>query len=124
MAHQRGNDLRGQVVLNLNTTEQQCPKSDVPARSPTFAPEYRLAHSAMSAEPQKNNPLHGLTLEMMLTRLVERFGWEDLAKAIPIKCFSNDPSIASSLKFLRKTPWARQKVEHFYLFALRKNLLD
>jgi uncharacterized protein (DUF2132 family) len=78
----------------------------------------------MSPEPQKNNPLHGLTLEMMLTRLVERFGWEDLAKAIPIKCFSNDPSIASSLKFLRKTPWARQKVEHFYLFALRKNLLD
>lgn len=53
------------------------------------------------------DPLHGVTLEMLLTRLVEKYGWEELASRIDIKCFTNDPSIASSLKFLRKTPWAR-----------------
>jgi uncharacterized protein (DUF2132 family) len=59
--------------------------------------------------------LHGVTLELLLTRLVEKYGWEELAARINIKCFSSDPSIASSLKFLRKTPWARQKVEGLYL---------
>ncbi|MCQ8130284.1 VF530 family DNA-binding protein [Methylomonas rivi] len=63
----------------------------------------------------QQDPLHGLTLQVLLTRLVERYGWEELAQHIPINCFSNDPSIASSLKFLRKTPWARQKVEALYL---------
>jgi len=61
------------------------------------------------------DPLHDVTLEMLLTRLVEKYGWEQLASQIDIKCFSSDPSIASSLKFLRKTPWARQKVEALYL---------
>lgn len=61
------------------------------------------------------DPLHGVTLETLLTRLVEKYGWEELAGRIDIKCFSSDPSIASSLKFLRKTPWARQKVEALYL---------
>jgi uncharacterized protein (DUF2132 family) len=61
------------------------------------------------------DPLHGVTLEMLLTRLVEKYGWAELASRIDIKCFSSDPSIASSLKFLRKTPWARQKVEALYL---------
>jgi uncharacterized protein (DUF2132 family) len=61
------------------------------------------------------DPLHGVTLEMLLTLLVEKYGWEQLASQIDIKCFSSDPSIASSLKFLRKTPWARQKVEALYL---------
>jgi len=65
--------------------------------------------------PQANNPLHGITLEMMLTRLVAHYGWEKLAAKIAINCFSKDPSIKSSLKFLRKTPWARQKVETLYL---------
>lgn len=64
------------------------------------------------------DPLHGITLEMVLTRLVEKYGWDELANRIDIKCFSNDPSIASSLKFLRKTPWARQKVEALYLQGL------
>jgi len=61
------------------------------------------------------DPLHGVTLQMMLTQLVEKYGWEELGRRIKIKCFTTDPSIASSLKFLRRTPWARQKVENLYL---------
>jgi uncharacterized protein (DUF2132 family) len=61
------------------------------------------------------DPLHGVTLKILLTRLVEKYGWEELGRRISLKCFTNDPSIASSLKFLRKTPWARQKVEALYL---------
>jgi uncharacterized protein (DUF2132 family) len=68
---------------------------------------------------QPRNPLHGLTLEALLTALVDCYGWADLAQRIPVRCFSSDPSIASSLKFLRKTPWAREKVESLYLFMLR-----
>jgi uncharacterized protein (DUF2132 family) len=64
---------------------------------------------------QANNPLHGLTLEMIVTALVEQFGWEELGQRIDINCFQIDPSIKSSLKFLRKTPWARAKVEALYL---------
>jgi uncharacterized protein (DUF2132 family) len=64
---------------------------------------------------QRNNPLHGITLEAILTRLVEKFGWEELGDRITIKCFTIDPSIKSSLKFLRRTPWARKKVEDLYL---------
>ncbi len=59
--------------------------------------------------------MHGVTLEMVVTRLLEKYGWEELGRRINIKCFTNDPSITSSLKFLRKTPWARQKVEALYL---------
>ena len=62
-----------------------------------------------------NDPLHGVTLEMVVTQLVERYGWEELGRRINIKCFTNDPSISSSLKFLRRTPWARQKVEALYI---------
>lgn len=64
---------------------------------------------------QPNNPLHGLTLEKILTRLVEHYGWPALHERISVNCFSNEPSIKSSLKFLRKTPWAREKVEALYL---------
>jgi uncharacterized protein (DUF2132 family) len=60
------------------------------------------------------DPLHGKTLEMMLTELERCFGWEDLGNRIKINCFTTDPSIGSSLKFLRKTPWARKKVEDLY----------
>ena len=66
-------------------------------------------------DTQPNNPLHGLTLETILTRLVERLGWEELGALIPIRCFNLNPSIKSSLTFLRKTPWARAKVEDLYL---------
>ncbi|MFY7972629.1 MAG: VF530 family DNA-binding protein [Flavobacteriales bacterium] len=77
----------------------------------------------MDTTPQKNNSLHGITLEQILTQLVESYGWEDLAEAVPINCFRSNPSINSSLKFLRKTPWARAKVESFYLYSKRKNRL-
>ena len=72
-------------------------------------------------EAQKNNPLHGITLEQLLTELVENFGWEQLGQLIPIRCFTQDPTIKSSLNFLRKTEWARLKVEQLYLKQLRKS---
>ncbi len=68
----------------------------------------------MSSE-QPNNPLHGLTLEHVVTKLEEHYGWDELAQRININCFKNDPSIKSSLKFLRKTQWARDKVEDLYI---------
>ena len=61
------------------------------------------------------DPLHGVTLKMIVTKLEEKYGWEELGRRIKIKCFTNDPGINSSLKFLRRTPWARQKVETLYL---------
>ena len=61
------------------------------------------------------DPLHGITLQMMLNTLVERYGWEEMGTIIRIKCFQKDPSIKSSLKFLRRTPWARKKVEQLYV---------
>lgn len=64
---------------------------------------------------QKNNPLHGLSLEKILTQLVAHYGWAGLHKEVNVNCFSNDPSIKSSLKFLRKTQWARDKVEALYI---------
>jgi len=64
-----------------------------------------------------NDPLHGVTLKMIVTDLVERYGWEELGRIIEIRCFTHDPSIPSSLKFLRRTPWARDKVEALYLRA-------
>jgi uncharacterized protein (DUF2132 family) len=71
-----------------------------------------------SAQPR--NPLHGLTLEAILTALVEYYGWPGLGERVQVRCFNVDPSIGSSLKFLRKTPWAREKVESLYLFMLRE----
>jgi uncharacterized protein (DUF2132 family) len=71
-------------------------------------------------QEQANNPLHGKTLEMILNHLVDHYGWEELGKKIDINCFRFDPSIKSSLTFLRKTPWARQKVERLYLRSLRR----
>ena len=69
-----------------------------------------------------DDPLHGITLEMILTELVELYGWPEMGKIIKIKCFTNDPSIKSSLQFLRRTPWARKKVEDLYLRYKRKTL--
>jgi uncharacterized protein (DUF2132 family) len=70
--------------------------------------------------PQPRNPLHGLTLEAILTALVGHYGWPGLGERIALRCFTHDPSIGSSLKFLRRTPWAREKVESLYLFMLRE----
>jgi uncharacterized protein (DUF2132 family) len=68
---------------------------------------------------QPRNPLHGMTLENIVTALADHYGWQGLGERIPVRCFTHDPSVASSLKFLRKTPWARDKVEGLYLFMLR-----
>jgi len=74
---------------------------------------------AMSTE-QPRNPLHGVTLEAIVTDLVAHYGWPGLAERVRLHCFETDPSVGSSLKFLRKTPWAREKVESLYLFMLRE----
>jgi uncharacterized protein (DUF2132 family) len=65
-----------------------------------------------------NDPLHGITLEFIVQSLVDKYGWEELGKKIRINCFTSNPSLKSSLKFLRKTPWARKKVEELYLRSL------
>jgi uncharacterized protein (DUF2132 family) len=69
----------------------------------------------MTTRPQPRNPLHGITLEQIVNELVDSLGWEELGRRIPVRCFTHDPSVASSLKFLRRTPWARSKVEALYL---------
>ena len=72
----------------------------------------------MSTQP--HNPLHGITLEQILNELVAHFGWPELGRQVSIRCFTTEPSVTSSLKFLRRTPWAREKVESLYLFMLRE----
>ena len=75
---------------------------------------------APESAPQPRNPLHGVTLETMVAALADYFGWQGLGERIPVRCFQSEPSVASSLTFLRKTPWAREKVEGLYLFMLRE----
>jgi uncharacterized protein (DUF2132 family) len=87
--------------------------SDRPDTPPAGAPPLAPAQ-------QPRNPLHGLTLEAIVTALADHYGWDELGHRIPIRCFNVDPSVGSSLKFLRKTPWAREKVEGLYLFMLRE----
>ena len=70
--------------------------------------------------PADHAALHGVTLERLVSELAESFGWEDLGQRIPLRCFTHDPSVNSSLKFLRKTPWARERVESLYLYMLRE----
>jgi uncharacterized protein (DUF2132 family) len=72
------------------------------------------------AKEQINNPLHGMTLEKIIVSLQEFYGWDGLGERIDIRCFQNDPSVKSSLKFLRKTPWARKKVEELFVYTLEK----
>ena len=71
-------------------------------------------------ERRPRDPLHGVTLERMLNELVDHFGWDALSEQVRIRCFTSDPSVRSSLTFLRKTPWAREKVEGLYLYMLRE----
>jgi uncharacterized protein (DUF2132 family) len=80
----------------------------------------KLAGPAQPLKPQARNPLHGLTLEAIVTALHAHYDWPGLAQRIPVRCFQSEPSVSSSLKFLRKTPWAREKVEGLYLFMLRE----
>ena len=82
--------------------------------------EAEPAAAAPAAPAQPRNPLHGVTLEAMLRALHAHYGWDGLAKQLPMRCFEHEPSLGSSLKFLRKTPWARAKVESLYLFLLRE----
>jgi uncharacterized protein (DUF2132 family) len=94
-------------------TESNGAHTTEPAPTPT--------HPAGAAPAkQVRNPLHGITLEAMVVALADYFGWDELGRQIPIRCFQIDPSVGSSLKFLRKTPWAREKVESLYLFMLRE----
>ncbi len=76
----------------------------------------------MTPTPQKKNPLHGITLKMIVETLVAEMGWKELGQSIPIKCFTENPSITSSLTFLRKTPWARAKVEKLYVRTNRARI--
>lgn len=76
-----------------------------------------MSDDSGAAAPRDEDPLHGVTLRMMVERLSERLGWAGLAEKVPVRCFENDPSVDSSLKFLRRTPWAREKVELLYLYA-------
>jgi uncharacterized protein (DUF2132 family) len=68
--------------------------------------------------PKSKDPLHGVTLEKIVTRLAEEYGWDELGQRIPVRCFLYDPSVKSSLTFLRKTPWARKRVEELYVQSL------
>ncbi|WP_343631023.1 VF530 family protein [Roseateles sp.] len=79
-----------------------------------------MTENAPPPQAQPRNPLHGMTLEAIVTALVDEYGWEGLDDRIPLRCFAFEPSVKSSLKFLRKTPWAREKVEGLYLFMLRE----
>ncbi len=93
---------------------------DAPPSIPQDAAPAPTPPTTTTTKPQPKNPLHGVTLEQVLTALVAFFGWDELGQRINIRCFTADPSISSSLKFLRKTPWAREKTEGLYLFMLRE----
>jgi hypothetical protein len=99
--------IDNQAMQDVDTSPEPTPSE----------PQSETAPTAREAQPR--NPLHGLTLETIVTRLADFYGWDDLGQRIPIRCFTHDPSVGSSLKFLRKTPWAREKVEGLYLFMLR-----
>jgi uncharacterized protein (DUF2132 family) len=83
-----------------------------------------MSTEAPVPEAQPRNPLHGLTLEAIVTALATHYGWQELGERIPVRCFQSEPSVKSSLKFLRKTPWAREKVEGLYLYMLREQRRD
>ncbi|EER59670.1 conserved hypothetical protein [Acidovorax delafieldii 2AN] len=90
------------------------------AHEPATPPPTPEQPTASGPARQAHNPLHGVTLEAMVVALSQHFGWRELGERIPVRCFQSDPSVSSSLKFLRKTPWARAKVESLYLFMLRE----
>jgi hypothetical protein len=93
------------------------PPDDAPTDPSSALPASSQPRAASA--PQPRNPLHGVTLQAMVEALHGYFGWQELGRQIPVRCFQIDPSVSSSLKFLRKTPWAREKVESLYLFMLR-----
>lgn len=108
MVEQRTENAR--VLGSIPSLATTFDKTRVPPRPRVFAAR---PNSMPSSQP--NNPLHGITLEMIVTRLAEHYGWPELGRLVDIRCFNFDPGVKSSLVFLRKTPWARQKVEALYL---------
>jgi len=90
-----------------------------PSALPLYTPFPVAGVVAMPPVPDQSNPMHGVTLERILTELVAHYGWNAMGQKIEIRCFTSDPSVGSSLKFLRRTPWARQKVEAMYRDLLR-----
>lgn len=93
-------------------------QSACPGKKPTDLPgarRYRVAGSVTIMREHPKDPLHGITLEAVLREMVERYGWDELAARIPVRCFMFDPSIKSSLTFLRKTPWARKRLEDWFV---------
>lgn len=109
------------MLAPMNATDS----TPLPAAPGSASQEPSAPAAGAAAGPSENrakqprNPLHGITLETMVVSLADYFGWDELGRQIPIRCFQSDPSVGSSLKFLRKTPWAREKVESLYLFMLR-----
>lgn len=107
----------------LGTMNAPAPLPPAPAASLADTPAAAATSPKVlpdTPSKQPRNPLHGLTLETIVTQLADYFGWDELGHQIPVRCFQIDPSVGSSLKFLRKTPWAREKVESLYLFMLRE----
>ncbi len=98
--------------LSLNATQR--------ANLAMLAPMQNPPETPPAPPKQANNPLHGMTLAAIVEALHAHYGWEELARLVPIRCFQSQPSVNSSLKFLRQTPWAREKVESLYLFMLRE----
>ncbi len=97
------------------------PPDPAPIEAPHLGAEVTATTPAKApAAPQPRNPLHGLTLQAIVEALVTAYGWPGLAERLPVRCFQSQPSVKSSLTFLRKTPWAREKVEGLYLFMLRE----
>jgi hypothetical protein len=111
-----GPAVPAEKVLGLRYRQASAERqSRMSADHPTPPPE-----GTNTPAKQANNPLHGVTLEAMVQALAAAYGWDGLGQRVPVRCFTHDPSVASSLKFLRRTPWARDKVESLYLFMLRE----
>ena len=111
---------RGFMLAPMTAVNQPNPASaSLPESTESALTTPQLSTSTSPPPKQRHNPLHGVTLEAMVVALADYFGWDELGQRIPVRCFQSDPSVGSSLKFLRKTPWAREKVESLYLFVLR-----
>ena len=107
-------------MTDANEGELHLPEQEGVGHSPENFPENAAPEPAKGSR----DPLHGVTLERMLLRLVARHGWEEMGEQIPIRCFLFEPSIKSSLKFLRRTPWARKRVEDWYAYDARRVSMD
>lgn len=111
-----GEDVAGNKIrVKRAEPKKENSKKEVPKKAELKKEENTSKDLEQDKQSSKQDPLHGITLEMILTRLVEKYGWEELGERIKIKCFMYEPSIKSSLNFLRKTQWAREKVQALYL---------